>query len=157
MVQILHPLPAPGDEDLVFSDDLLQRMVMMFPELAPSGSSALTWADLTAAQKQKFRDCYHRYLMLYESGRLVTLDTTNLVLDLEPGSTPILESFKRLHRYVDVMKEYQELWRRTLDNARRDALLQKGSFGDPDIEHVTFVGARDDIKDVVALPDPADD
>jgi hypothetical protein len=157
LVQILYPLPAPADETIIFSDDLLQRMVTVFAELAPSGSSPLTWASLTEAQKQKFRDTYHRYLMLYESGRLVTLDTTNLVLDLELGTTPILETFKRLHRYVDVMKEYQELWRRTLDNSRREELLKKGSFGDPDIEHVTFVGARADIKDVVALPDSPDE
>jgi hypothetical protein len=75
------------------------------------------------------------------------------VLDLELGNNPILEPFKRLHRYVDVMKEYEELWRRTLDNTRREALLTSGRFGDPDIDRVTFVGARADIEDVVALPD----
>jgi hypothetical protein len=156
LVEILHPLPAAAGEAVIFSDDLLQRMLTVFPDLVAAGVASLTWGALTEAQRQQFRDRYHRYWLLYESGRLVTIDTTNLVLDLELGSTPILEPFKRLHRYVDVMKEYQELWRRTLDNARRQALINNGKFGDPDIEHVTLVGARDDIKDVVALPDAPD-
>lgn len=153
LAQILHPLPAPADEALIFSDDLLRQMCDVLPEITPPGASPLTWNTLTDAQKQAFRAHYHRYWVLYESGRLVTLDTTNLVLDLELGNNPILEPFKRLHRYVDVMKEYEELWRRTLDNTRREALLTSGRFGDPDIDRVTFVGARADIEDVVALPD----
>jgi hypothetical protein len=156
LVQILHPLPAPADEPVVFTDELLREMTAMFPELGADLSHPLSWGTFTEAQRAPFRAAYHRFLMLRESGRLVTLDTANLVLDVELGDTPVLEPFKRLHRYVDVLKEYQELWRRTLDNTRREELLKKGVFGDPDIERVTLVGTRDDIKDAIALADPND-
>jgi hypothetical protein len=50
--------------------------------------------------------------MLCDSGRLVTVDTANLLMDLEISQSPAREPFKRLHRYVDVMKEYrgEESW-----------------------------------------------
>lgn len=153
LVQILHPLPAPADEALVFTDSLLREMAAVIPELAHAGAGTPTWSGLTSEQKALFRAAYHRFLMLRESGRLVTLDTANLVLDLEIGSAPALEPFKRLHRYVDVAKAYEELRRSSLDNVRRDELLKKGSFGDPDIERVTLVGAREDLKDVIAVAD----
>jgi hypothetical protein len=157
LVAILHPLPTASDEAQVFTDELLDAMVAMLPELAPSGSQALTWIDLSEAQKVKFREHYHRFLMLRESGRLVTLDTSNVVLDLEISTTPALEPFKRLHRYLDVRKAYEELRRNALDNTRREALLKKGSLGDPDIERVTLVGARSDLKDVIAVADGPDE
>lgn len=157
LVQILHPLPAPGDEALVFTDSLLREMVDVLPGLVPSESNSLTWASLTDAQKAKFRERYHRFLMLRESGRLVTLDTANVVLDLEISATPALEPFKRLHRYLDVKKAYEDLRRNALDNTRRERLLKKGSLGDPDIERVTLVGARKDLKDVIAIADDSDE
>jgi hypothetical protein len=157
LVQILHPLPAAGDEAQVFTDALLREMVAVLPELAPPASQAPTWAGLSEAQRLKFRQHYHRYLMLRESGRLVTLDTANVVLDLEMSTTPALEPFKRLHRYLDVRKAYEELRRTALDNTRREALQKKGSLGDPDIERVTLVGARSDLKDVIAIADSPDD
>ena len=157
LVAILHPLPTASDEAQVFTDKLLDEMVAVLPELAPAGSQALTWTALSEAQKVKFREHYHRFLMLRESGRLVTLDTANVVLDLEISTMPALEPFKRLHRYLDVRKAYEELRRNTLDNARREALLKKGSLGDPDIERVTLVGARSDLKDVIAIADSPDE
>jgi hypothetical protein len=157
LVALLHPLPTPADEPVVFTDDLLAEMVAVLGALVPPGLPALTWATLSEAQKAKFRDHYHLFLMLRESGRLVTLDTANLVLDLEISTTPALEPFKRLHRYLDVRKAYEELRRGALDNARRQALQDKGSLGDPDIERVTLVGARSDLKDVIAVADGPED
>lgn len=157
LVQMLHPLPASDVEEQVFTDDLLREMVTVLPELAAFGDQSLNWTTLPELQKTKFREHYHQFLMLLESGRLVTLDTANVVLDLEISRSPALEQFKRLHRYIDVLKEYQELRRRSLDNTRREELMKKGVLGDPDIDRITLVGARDDIKDVVALPNGLED
>ena len=79
------------------------------------------------------------------------------VLPAQISTTPALEPFKRLHRYLDVRKAYEELRRSALDNTRRQALQDKGSLGDPDIERVTLVGARSDLKDVIAVADGPDD
>ena len=142
LVKIANPLPSPEDEPTVFTDDLLADMATVLPEceLAESGYS---WANLSDAQRALFRNNYHRFLMRRDSGRLVTLDTGNLVLDLEVSRTPALEQFKRLHRYVDVMKEYEEFRRRKLDGDRREALLKSTPprLGDPDIEHVSVTNA----------------
>jgi hypothetical protein len=151
LVQLLNPLPPNATEADTFTDDLLAQMVRVLPELATG--TAPSWAALTAAQKATLRAAYHRFLMLRESGRLVPLDTANLVVDLEVGQSAALEPFKRLHRYVDVLKEYEEYLRRHLESSRRDALLKINRLGDPDVERVTLVGAPDAFKDLVAVSD----
>lgn len=139
-VQLQHPLPSVSEEEGCFTDTVLHEMKEMFTGL--TDVQRLTWSQLTEEEKDGFRKHYHLYLMLRESGRLVTLDTANIVLDLEVSQTPALESFKRLHRYLDVMKEYQELQRRELDNIRREKLLQQGVYSDPDIERVTLINGN---------------
>jgi hypothetical protein len=151
LVRLQNPLPDAAAEPHVFNDVLLDEMAGMFPGSSFAYQQNLTWADLDESERNWFRGHYHRFIMLRESGRLVTLDTANVVLDLESSLTPALEQFKRLHRYVDVLKEYQELHRRTLENTRRERLIQNGMLGDPDIERVTLVGARSELEDVIAL------
>jgi hypothetical protein len=112
------------------------------------------WADLDGAAQAAVLGGYHRYLLLRDSGRLVTVDTANLVLELEASKGVALEPFKRLHRYIDVLKEEEERRRRALDNTRRDRLLADGRLGDPDIERVTVVS---DGADDLAVVDPPDD
>jgi len=158
LVQMLHPMPPQNVEARVFTDDLLREMSATMPELPePDSNQPLTWDKLDDEQKAQYREHYHRFLMLRESGRLVTLDTANVVLDLEVSRSAALEQFKLLHRYLDVRKEYEETRRRALDNTRREKLLEKGLLGDPDIERVSLVGARDDVKDAIALPDGSEE
>jgi len=140
LTAVQSPLPPIGDEETFFSDGLLEDMASLFEWLPPLAGRRRTWADLTVAERDEARARYHEFVMLRESGRLVTIDTANLVLDLELGGSAVLEPFKRLHRYVDVMKEYEELHRREIDNRRRKALVDRDQLGDPDIERVTVVG-----------------
>ncbi|MGM0900298.1 MAG: hypothetical protein ACQEXB_04140 [Bacillota bacterium] len=155
LIQMQNPLPASADEPLFFTKKLLQEMADIMPELSPS-QGLIGWDELPEEEKSAFRENYHHYLMLRDTGRLVTLDTTNLVLDLEISQTPALEPFKRLHRYIDVKKEYEELKRRQLENQRRTELLNKSLLGDPEIERVSVIS--DSInKDLVAVLDQMDE
>jgi hypothetical protein len=157
LVAVQNPLPPAAQEAAFFSDALLEEMANLF-EWPFSIGERPTWSNLTAEQKAEARRSYHRYLMLRESGRLVTVDTANLVLDLEVGRSAALEPFKRLHRYIDVIKEHEEMRRRQLDNTRRHLLLDEGRLADPDIERVAVVaGPPGRVKDLVVLDDGGPD
>ena len=154
LLRLTRPLPASADEAALFSDDLLAEMLRVLPGLAGPGQlpAQPSWGALSDTRKQQFREAYHRFLLLSESGRLIPLDTANLVLDLDPGASPALEPFKRLHRFVDVVKEVEEYEHRHLENVRRAALLDVGRLSDPDIERVTVVGDGVSLKDLVITP-----
>jgi gas vesicle protein len=152
LVRIQYPAPRALDEAQVFTEVLQRDMLNIVPELEGDGLVVGPWADLTARQQEGYRREYHRYLMLREAGRLVPLDTANLVLELEVSRTPALEPFKRLHRYVDVLSAYEETLRRSLDNQRRTALLDEGEFADPDIDRVTVVAGSAAAGSLVVVP-----
>ena len=134
-LRIRRPLPPPDQDGTVFTDERLTDMAAILPGLPPPSK----WSELDEATKARYRQAYHRYLALRETGRVVALDTANLVIDIETGAAVALEPFKRLHRYLDVLKAQEEYRRGQLDNARREALLGAGRLGDPDIEHLTVV------------------
>jgi hypothetical protein len=157
LVAARSPLPPAGDEAGFFSDSLLADMAALYDWPPPGAGKRRTWADLTAAEQAEARARYHEFIALRESGRLVTLDSANLVLDLELGRSAVLEPFKRLHRYVDVMKEYEELRRRQADNRRRVALLDADRFGDPDIDRVTVVGNLAELNSTVVVDTDEDE
>jgi hypothetical protein len=145
LVMTQYPLPVTAQEQAFFDERLLEEMANLFEWARPGGGS-WAWAQLSAAERERVRRTYHQYLMLRQSGRLVTVDTANLVLDLEVGRSAALEPFKRLHRFIDVMKESEEMRRRELENARRRRLIAVGRLADPEIERVTVrTGPLDDL------------
>jgi hypothetical protein len=109
------------------------------------------WTDLDAASQALVLANYHRYLVLRDSGRLISVDTANVLLDVKVSQGATLEPFKRLHRYIDVLKEEEERRRRHLDNERRARLLDVGKLADPDIERVIVADTKAD--SLVALDD----
>jgi hypothetical protein len=153
LVELQYPLPPATEEAEFFTGTLLADMANLYDALAPADGLPLTWATLTPDQQAQVRANYHQFLMLRDSGRLVTLDTADLVLDLEVGRSAALEPFKRLHRYIDVMKEHEEMRRRQLDNDRRDKLLAKGKLGDPDIERVVVTATAAQLAELAVGDD----
>jgi hypothetical protein len=153
MLRMQYPLPAAEEEASFFTPKLLREMADVLPELS-LGYDPAEWSNLDTGQQGAYRSLYHQFLMMRESGRLVTLDTANLVLDLEISQSPALEPFKRLHRYIDVKKEYEEYRRRALDNERRARLLDKAILGDPDIERIALITdaiSKDQVASAEAL------
>jgi hypothetical protein len=154
LLQLRFPLPPPAAEASLFTAELLRQMTEVLPALAePDDDARLAWATLDHGRQAAFRAAYHRFLMLRESGQLIALDTANLVLDLEVGAAPALEGFKRLHRYVDVLKEFEEYQRRHLEGRRRQLLLDSNRLGDPEIERVSVVADPALLRDLVSVVD----
>jgi hypothetical protein len=133
------PLPPQNQEAVVFDAATLDSMRRLFPTVAAAVSAEAVFSGLDATAKQIVRDHYHEWLRIRDSGRQVSLDTGNVVLELEVSSSAALERFKRLHRYVDVMREYENVRRLKLDNDRRQALLDDHNYVDPDVEQVSVV------------------
>ncbi len=158
LVALLHPLPAAGDEGQVFTDELLSEMLALLPTLAPSGLQTLTWSALSEAQKAWFREHYRRFLMLRESGRLVTLDTANLVLDLEISSSsgtralqaaaPVTWMFAKPAKSCGATPWTTPGARRSRTRARSATPISSASRSS---------GARSDLQDVIAVADSPDE
>jgi hypothetical protein len=124
-------------------------MARLLPEAGLPANGGGGWAGLDVPTRALVRAAYHRYLLRRETGRRVAVDTANLLIEVEVSRGAALEPFKRLHRYIDVLKEDEERRRRHLDNERRSKLLSKDRLGDPDIEAVTVVSeAAEDLATV---------
>lgn len=152
-----NPLPSPGDEASLFTDQVLTSMADLLPPVKAALAGASDWSQLSEAQRAVVRANYHEWIVLRESGRLVPIETSNVVLDLDVGPSPILEPFKRLHRYIDVLREYEIMRKNNLENTRREALLQAGRLGDPDIERVSVVSSDPSLAHLVAVTDDSPD
>jgi hypothetical protein len=57
-----------------------------------------------------------------------------LYIEALPGTHPILEDFKLMHRALDVKKVQAEVRHAELENLRLAARLARGELGDPDVE-----------------------
>jgi hypothetical protein len=95
-------------------------------------------------------DLYYEYLFRKEYSRRFLVDTNNLILDLEAGTGSALETFKKLHRYVDVLKAIEEKEKLALENDRRRKLINKKIYGDPDIDRVIVVCGSKKLASLVA-------
>lgn len=139
LLKLTDPLPPLAQQPGFFSAGLLEEMARYVPVVAVALAAQWSWKLLDDEQQQVVRENYHRFLMTRGATRRTVLDTNNLVVDLDVGDTPALEDFKRLHRYLDVLKELEERHRRRLENQRLGERLGKGLLGDPDIERMTVV------------------
>jgi hypothetical protein len=82
------------------------------------------------------------YLYHKNASRRFLVDSNNLYLSIRPGDGASLEPFKRGHRYIDVLKAYEELEAAYLKNQRRVAFQERADEYDPDIAKVVIVGDR---------------
>lgn len=80
------------------------------------------------------------YLYRKNSTRRFLVDSNNLYLSIRPGGGVALEPFKRAHRYVDVLKAYEELETQRWKNRRREEHLHQPEEYDPDVAKVIVVG-----------------
>ncbi len=102
-------------------------------------------------------DLYYEYLFRKKYSRRFLVDTNNLILDLEAGTGSALEAFKKLHRYVDVLKAIEEKEKMNEENQRRQKLIDSNKLGDPDIEKVTIItGKTANLNGLIADVDEED-
>jgi hypothetical protein len=91
-------------------------------------------------QKPPIAEDYAEYLYRKNGTRRFLVDSNNLYLSIRTSEGAALEPFKRAHRYIDVLKAYEELGSMELKNRRRATHINQANEYDPDIEKVIIVG-----------------
>jgi len=64
----------------------------------------------------------------------IRIPSDAVYIEALPGTVPLLEHFKLMHRSIDMDKAKQEFLKQQLENLRRLELIRKGDLGDPEIE-----------------------
>ncbi|MEQ1735225.1 MAG: hypothetical protein ABL886_02190 [Rhodoglobus sp.] len=80
----------------------------------------------------------------------IVVPTGSTFIEALPGTRPVLEDYKLLHRVIDVAKAAAEVRGRELENLRLVARIRDGQLSDPDIQ--TMVVAPEDVG--ISLPVP---
>jgi hypothetical protein len=88
--------------------------------------------------EDKFKEIMLR-LMENENDEII-VPSNSLYIEALPGTHPLLEDFKLIHRAVDVKKAQAEARHAELENLRLAARLSNSELGDPDIDKVVVVG-----------------
>jgi hypothetical protein len=75
---------------------------------------------------------------------MVIVPSEHLYIEALPGTHPILEDFKLIHRALDVKKVQAEVRHAELENMRLASRLAKGLYGDPDVEKKILIEGNTD-------------
>jgi hypothetical protein len=80
-------------------------------------------------------------LLSQQAPEMVIVPSKSLYIEALPGTHPLLEDFKLIHRAIDIKKAQAEARHTELENLRLAARLANGELGDPDIDKVVVVGS----------------
>jgi hypothetical protein len=93
--------------------------------------------DSFAANADKYREIMLR--LLEDENDEIIVPSNSLYIEALPGTHPLLEDFKLIHRAVDVKKAQAEVRRAELENLRLASRLEAGVLGDPDVDKLVVV------------------
>ena len=94
--------------------------------------------NFTAQNQQYFEEIMTR-LLSAQDPQMVIVPSTSLYIEALPGTHPLLEDFKLIHRAIDIKKAQAEARHAELENLRLAARLSNSELGDPDIEKMVVV------------------
>jgi hypothetical protein len=78
-------------------------------------------------------------LLSKEQPEMVIVPSNSLYIEALPGTHPLLEDFKLIHRAVDVKKAQADTRHAELENLRFAARLENKEHMDPDIDKLVVV------------------
>jgi hypothetical protein len=84
-------------------------------------------------------------LLSNQNPEMVIVPSSSLYIEALPGTHPLLEDFKLIHRAIDVKKAQAEARHAELENLRLGARLINNQHGDPDIDKVVVVGTGQNV------------
>ena len=94
-------------------------------------------------EQDQMKEIFLKYLTVARrSSDEIIVPTGQLFIEALPGSHPLLEDFKLLHRAHDVRKVKAEVRKAELENLRLAARVVAGRLEDPDIEKKIIVGTK---------------
>lgn len=97
-----------------------------------------------AGKQPIFEEAMHR-LLSTQNPEMVIVPSNSLYIEALPGTHPLLEDFKLIHRAIDVKKVQAEARHAELENLRLAARLSNNELGDPDIDKVVVVGTGQNV------------
>jgi len=100
--------------------------------------------DTFAANEAYFEETMLR-LLSKQDPEMVVVPSNSLYIEALPGTHPLLEDFKLMHRAIDVKKAQAELRKAELENLRLAARLANAEYGDPDIDKVVVVSGEKNV------------
>jgi hypothetical protein len=105
------------------------------PEALEAAMQAICAHDPStfATYEPQFEEVMLR-LLSDQTEQMVIVPSGQLYIEALPGTHPILEDFKLIHRALDVKKVQAEVRHAELENLRLAARLANGEYGDPDVE-----------------------
>ena len=78
-------------------------------------------------------------LLSREAPEMVIVPSDSLYIEALPGTRPLLEDFKLIHRAIDVKRAQAEDRKAEFENLRLGARLANEELGDPDVDKVVLV------------------
>jgi len=78
-------------------------------------------------------------LLSKQTPELVVVPSDSLYIEALPGTHPLLEDYKLIHRAIDVKRAQAEARKAEFENLRLAARLANQELGDPDIDKVVLV------------------
>lgn len=124
--------PEPGAD---YNPDDLQA--------AKQHISAKDW-DSFASNEAAFEEIMLR-LLSKQTPEMVIVPSNSLYIEALPGTHPLLEDFKLIHRAIDVKKAQAEARKAELENLRLGARLADEELGDPDIDKKIVIETAADV------------
>ena len=91
-----------------------------------------------ASNEAAFEEIMFR-LLSKQTPEMVVIPSDSLYIEALPGTHPLLEDFKLIHRAIDVKRAQAEARKAELENLRLGARLANEELGDPDIDKVVLV------------------
>ena len=127
---------ATLDDETIF--DFISFLPKLESELV-NQNTVLRNADDTL-QYSISTDEWAEYLFKKNATRRFLVDSNNLYVSLLLGNGVALEPFKRVHRFIDVLRADEERKAEALKNERRNLLKADAQLFDPDIAKVVIAG-----------------
>jgi hypothetical protein len=91
-----------------------------------------------ASNEAAFEEIMFR-LLSRQAPEMVIVPSNSLYIEALPGTHPLLEDFKLIHRAIDVKRAQAEARKAELENLRLGARLANEELGDPDIDKVVLI------------------
>ena len=96
------------------------------------------------ANEPQFTEIMMR-LLSDQSPEMVIVPSNSLYIEALPGTHPLLEDFKLIHRAIDIKRAQAEARKAELENLRFAARLANGDLGDPHVDKVVVVGGGQNV------------
>jgi hypothetical protein len=78
-------------------------------------------------------------LLSRQTPEMVIVPSDALYIEALPGTHPLLEDFKLIHRAIDVKRAQAEARKAELENLRLAARVSQQRLGDPDVDKLVLV------------------